>query len=99
MRFISACISKFEKNAHFKVNAVTEEESISCLGNLKNASSEDKWRVNVLVDNKLLLFKIDTTADLTVISLRRYSSELGEIRRNYKQLEDTTNNKKETTNN
>ncbi|GBN58522.1 hypothetical protein AVEN_140085-1 [Araneus ventricosus] len=53
--------------SHIKVNALTEEENISSSypGNLTNSSSENKWRVNVLFDNKLLNFKIDTGADLT----------------------------------
>ncbi|GBM34377.1 hypothetical protein AVEN_131469-1 [Araneus ventricosus] len=54
--------------SHIKVNAPTEENISSYLGNLKNSSSEDKWRVNVLVDNKLLHFKIDTGADIALIS-------------------------------
>ncbi|GBM33183.1 hypothetical protein AVEN_83690-1 [Araneus ventricosus] len=65
--------------SHIKVNSLTEEEntSSSYLGNLKNSSSEDKWRVNVLVDNKLLHFKIDTSADLTVISQKIFMSVWG----------------------
>ncbi|GBM86640.1 hypothetical protein AVEN_71840-1 [Araneus ventricosus] len=51
--------------------------SSSYLGDLKNSSSEDKWKVNVLVDNKLLHFKIDTGADLTVISQKIFQSVWG----------------------
>ncbi|GBN95677.1 hypothetical protein AVEN_186112-1 [Araneus ventricosus] len=64
--------------SHIKVNALTEEENTSSyLGNLKNFSSEDKWRVNVMVDNKLLHFKIDTGADLSVISQKIFQSVWG----------------------
>ncbi|GBN10194.1 hypothetical protein AVEN_200656-1 [Araneus ventricosus] len=38
---------------------------------------KDKWRVNVLVDNKLLHFKVDTGADLTVISQKTFQSTWG----------------------
>ncbi|GBM38336.1 hypothetical protein AVEN_158362-2-1, partial [Araneus ventricosus] len=64
--------------SHIKVNALTEEENISSsyLGNLKN-SSEHKWRVNILVDNKLLHFKIDSGTDLTVISQKIFQSVWG----------------------